>query len=135
MLYLYIAEFIWRRIVRKIQKRYYVLLFVAMVALGAILRDVYNSNTFEIIKDTAVYAPETENVIIDEAEYSGYLVNINTGTIPELSILPGIGEKTAEKIVEYRTQYGKFEVIEDIMKVPGIGNQKFEDIKNNITIE
>ncbi len=120
---------------RKIQKRYYVLIFVAIVAFGAILRDIATSSSFEIIKNPTAYAPEAENVIIDEEEYNGYSVNINTGSVPELSILPGIGEKTAEKIIEYRTKYGNFEVIEDIMKVPGIGSLTYEDIKNNITVE
>lgn len=120
---------------RKIQKRYYILIFVAIVAFGAIIRDISTSSSFEIIKNPTVYAPEAENVVIDENEYSGYMVNINTGSVPELSILPGIGEKTAEKIIEYRTKYGRFEVIEDILKVPGIGDKTFEDIKDNITVE
>lgn len=120
---------------RKIQKRYYVLIFIAIVAFGAIIRDISTTASFEIIRNSTAFAPEAENIIVDEDEYSGYTVNINTGSIPELSILPGIGEKMAEKIIEYRTKYGSFEVIEDIMKVPGIGTQVFEDIKNNIVVE
>lgn len=120
---------------RKIQKRYYVLIFVAIVAFGAILRDITTSSSFEIIKNPTALAPEAESIVIEEDEYNGYSVNINTGSIPELSMLPGIGEKTAEKIIEYRTKYGSFEVIEDILKVPGIGSKTFEEIKNNITVE
>lgn len=120
---------------RKVQKRYYVLIFVAIVAFGAIIRDISTSSSFEIIKSSTVYAPEAEDVVIDENEYSGYVVNINTGSVPELSLLSGIGEKTAEKIIEYRIKYGNFEVIEDIMKVPGIGDKTFEEIKNNITVK
>lgn len=56
-------------------------------------------------------------------------VNINTAQIEELSILPGIGEATANKIIEYRKENGKFEKIEDIKNVPGIGDSKFQNIK------
>ena len=62
-------------------------------------------------------------------------ININTASIAELDTLPGIGEITAESIIKYRQQYGKFEKIEDIMNVPGIKEGKFEKIKSFITVE
>ncbi|HHV60972.1 MAG TPA: competence protein ComEA [Clostridiaceae bacterium] len=62
------------------------------------------------------------------------LININTATVLELQSLPGIGEQTAKSIVEYRNRNGSFEKIEDIMKVPGIKENKFEDIKDLITV-
>ena len=46
----------------------------------------------------------------------------------------GIGEKPAQAIVEYRTQNGPFKAIEDIKNVKGIGDKKFEEIKDSITI-
>jgi len=61
-------------------------------------------------------------------------VNINEATENELMTLSGIGEVTAKKIIEYRKN-GDFEVIEDIMKVPGIGDSKFDKIKDKITVE
>ena len=48
--------------------------------------------------------------------------------------LPGIGEKTALAIIEYRNNK-KFNSIEEIMNVKGIGPKKFEKIKNNITVQ
>jgi len=62
------------------------------------------------------------------------LVNINTATSEELQALPGIGPKTAEKIVQYRTANGPFQKIEDIMKVKGIAQGKFAKIKDKITV-
>jgi len=62
-------------------------------------------------------------------------VNINTASIAELDTLPGIGRVTAEGIIKYRQQYGKFEKIEDIMKVSGIKENKFEKIKEFITVD
>ena len=62
-------------------------------------------------------------------------ININTAGIKELDLLDGIGEGLAKRIVDYRTKNGKFEVIEDIMRVSGIGKKKFEAIRDNICVE
>lgn len=64
---------------------------------------------------------------------SGVLVNINTAAAGELEGLKGIGEKTAQAIIEYREQT-PFEKIEDIKNVKGIGDKKFEDIKDSICV-
>ena len=63
------------------------------------------------------------------------LININKASIEELDKLPGIGEATANKIVNYRAEKGKFNSIEDIKNVKGIGDKKYEELKNLISIE
>lgn len=60
-------------------------------------------------------------------------ININTADAEELDRLKGIGEKTAEAIIEYREET-PFKSIEDIMNVKGIGEKKFEEIKNDICV-
>lgn len=62
-------------------------------------------------------------------------ININTDNVYELMQVEGIGEKTAERIIEYRKDNGNFEVIEDIMRVDGIGEKKFNDMKEQIFVE
>ena len=62
------------------------------------------------------------------------IININTATVDELSTLSGIGNAIAERIVAYRMQNGKFENIEDIKNVTGIGDSKFNNIKNLIKV-
>lgn len=57
------------------------------------------------------------------------LINLNTATSEELTKLPGIGKKTAERIVEFRNHRGRFNKISELMKVKGIGKAKFEKIK------
>lgn len=74
-----------------------------------------------------------ENTSIKEATTS--IININKATVEELQQLQGIGEATAQKIIEYRKQNGNFNNIEDIKNVPGIGEAKFEAIKENIKIK
>lgn len=62
------------------------------------------------------------------------LVNINTANQTELETLPGIGPSTADKIIKYRKENGNFENIEDIKNVSGIGDAKYENIKDKICI-
>lgn len=67
-----------------------------------------------------------------EKRYS--VVNINTATQTELETLPGIGPSLALKIINYRKENGKFSSIEEIKKVSGIGESKFESLKRYITV-
>lgn len=62
-------------------------------------------------------------------------VNINTANQTELETLPGIGTATAEKIIDYRNKNGKFDNIEDIQNVKGIGQSKYENIKESICVK
>ncbi|MHB1391978.1 MAG: helix-hairpin-helix domain-containing protein [Clostridia bacterium] len=62
-------------------------------------------------------------------------VNINTASESELDTLSGVGPATAKAIIQYRNQIGPFKSIEDIKKVKGIGDNKFNSIKDNITVE
>ena len=64
----------------------------------------------------------------------GKKVNINTASIEELDQLPGIGPSIAQRIVDYRTEHGKFKTIEEIQDVKGIGDAKYDEIKDNITV-
>ena len=61
-------------------------------------------------------------------------ININTASRGELMDLSGIGEVLAGRIIDYRNQNGNFSRIEDIMKVTGIGERRFESIKDKITV-
>ena len=61
-------------------------------------------------------------------------ININTANEKELQELPGIGPAMSARIVEYREENGNFKKIEDIKKIRGIGNAKFEKLKDKVTI-
>ena len=74
----------------------------------------------------------SKNVQDLESKYS--IVNINTATQTELETLPGIGPSIALKIINYRKENGKFSTIEEIKNVSGIGESKFEEIKQYITV-
>lgn len=63
------------------------------------------------------------------------LININTATIDELDTLPGVGEATAKDIIAFREKNEGFKKIEDIMRVPRIKQNRFDSIKDYITVE
>ena len=69
----------------------------------------------------------------NESSNKSLLVNINTASIDELTKLSGIGESKAKSIIEYRNK-NKFESIEDIKNITGIGDSLYEKIKDSITI-
>jgi competence protein ComEA len=62
------------------------------------------------------------------------MVNLNTAGLAELAALPGIGEKTAARIVEYRQKNGPFKKIEELMNVQGIGEKSFLKLKPQLTV-
>ena len=62
-------------------------------------------------------------------------ININKASAVDLESLQGIGPALAKKIIDYRQGHGKFKTIEDIKQVKGIGDSKFEKIRNQISVE
>ena len=81
-----------------------------------------------IKKEIIIQDDESENNKISGA------VNINSASIEDLKKIPGVGEATAKKIIEYREQNGGFLSKEEIMNVSGIGKKKFENMKDYIKI-
>ena len=62
------------------------------------------------------------------------VINLNTATLDQLETLPGIGRKTAERILEYRTKSGGFKRVEDLMNVKGIGEKSFLKLKPLVAV-
>ncbi len=61
-------------------------------------------------------------------------VNINTATAEQLQTLPGIGPSLAKTIIEHRTKSGKFSRIEELINVKGVGEKKFQKIKDRLVV-
>lgn len=111
---------------------------------------------YELVDGTQVYIPSKNeerengvttqkyittdsgnNVIMEDnnmKKTNKSLVNINEATQTELETLPGIGPSIALKIISYREENGKFSSIEDVKNVSGIGENKFENIKELICV-
>ena len=82
----------------------------------------------EVIQEGSVEAEES-------TQTTSKVVNINKANQEELMTLPGIGEATAQKIIDYRKENGNFQTIEDIKNVSGIGDSKFNQIKSLIKVK
>lgn len=78
-------------------------------------------------------ADEAEIMMQSSEEDEQTLININTAGIEELTKLPGIGEKKAQRIIEYREENEKFYDLSEIKNIQGIGDTIYEDIKDMIT--
>ena len=88
----------------------------------------------DIIRPDGVFVwGETKNGTEDPGENGNLMVNINTASEDELKTLPGIGDVTAKSIVDYRKS-NPFKSIEDIKNVSGIGDSKFERIRDCICV-
>lgn len=100
------------------------------------------SKNEKIEKGEYIISNSGNNVLVEEGKSSistskkgeNIKVNLNTANQTELETLPGIGSALAQRIIEYREINGKFEKIEDIQNVKGIGDSKYSNIKDNICI-
>jgi competence ComEA-like helix-hairpin-helix protein len=63
------------------------------------------------------------------------VVNINSADADQLALLPRIGEKGAQRIIEYRTEHGPFKKTSDLMQVKGVGAKTFEGLSPYVTVE
>lgn len=106
--------------------------------------DTGSINQAEILSDgQKIYIPtkqEMKEVNSGGGNFTGLvsgksnLININTADLSALQEIPGVGPATAEKIISYRIENGKFNTIEDIKNVSGIGDKTFEKMKKKITV-
>lgn len=85
------------------------------------------------IENDACIEDSTDDTSSGSVVISGK-ISLNTATIDELMMLPGIGEAKAEAIIKYREEVGAFQNIEELKEVNGIGDAIFDDIKESITI-
>lgn len=103
-----------------------ILLGVTAIFLCALLGVAHWDRTAETLSTETALPPE--EIVLT-------LVDINKAGLDELVTLPGIGEGLAQRILDYRAENGPFDTPEALMEVSGIGEKKFEELRDLITAE
>jgi competence protein ComEA len=79
-------------------------------------------------------APSSSRTSTAKSAKPAVTVNINTASATELQQLPGVGAKTAARIIDYRQKKGPFKKVEELMNVRGVGEKNFLKLKPQITV-
>ena len=112
--------------------------FLAVVAFflvsGILYSHSFYSGTLDMGREISADEIGVAEGTLTPAEDLLGKININTAAAEELVSLSGIGEGRAADIIAYREENGAFSRIEDIMKVSGIGEKTFEEIKEQIKV-
>jgi competence ComEA-like helix-hairpin-helix protein len=113
---------------------------VVILLSGYLIGQGQTSGSFTVVTDKgAAYIKPDEAAAADEgggeaATQPVFPININTAGADELALLPGIGPSLADRIILYREENGVYGLEAEIMNVKGIGVQKYNDIKDKITV-
>jgi competence protein ComEA len=107
-----------------------VLIAVILVLIGVILIKENQSEEAKFVP--AIEDKSAEQVVKSAEAVKTGVISINKASVQELDRLPGIGEVLAQRIVDYRTEKGSFKTIEEIKNVSGIGDAKFNSIRELI---
>lgn len=104
-------------------------------------KEIYNFDEFknqlkiQITEDSIRLFSDTLQKNSDSSFSEFVTIDINEAGLSEFEKLPGIGESIASKIIEFRNKEGKFKKTEDLKKVKGIGEKKFQNIQKYIKVK
>ena len=103
----------------------------------AILEMSYNEESIDSLIRLSTSSSKTATNITSKKgnNITELTININTASKEELTLLPGIGPVYAERIIEYRKENGGFKNIDEITNVKGVGEKRFENLRDKIKIE
>jgi len=112
-----------------VSKFKYLIILASLIAT-CITQNIYANNDIKATSSQAV--AENEN---NKAQETSKKININTADFNQLQQLNGVGAAKAQSIIDFRTQNGKFNNINEILAVPGIGKSIIEKNQSIIIIE
>lgn len=110
--------------------------------------DITNINlAYELLDGQKIYIPKQNEeiktelvtvgsgILTEDMNGNSNKININSATQTQLEELPGVGPSLALKIIKYREENGKFKNIEELKNVSGIGESKYEEMKEIVTVK
>ena len=119
------------------KKQYWVMIGITCVFLCVILGIFIGRNftdSYKRIEDFPINPTTQTDEQNDIQTDAPIKIDLNAATLYQLQLLPGVGEAIAQRIIDYRSQNNGFQSVEELMKVDGIGEKKFAEIKPYIKI-
>lgn len=105
------------------------------MVLGIFIGRNLNGGYAAMPQNSEVLPHHTEDIVATDVETADdFKLDINTASKVQLMDLPGIGEVTAEKIIDYRTEHGPFHSTDDLLIIDGIGQKKLQAIEEYIKV-
>ena len=114
------------------KKGQFILISITIAFLGLVVGLFIGRNTIRTVPTKAPNKSVSSQTDVPALQNGRF--DINTATISQLQELPGIGEITAQSIIDYRNEHGPFQQIEDLLNVKGIGETRFNEIKDYICV-
>ncbi|MCK9408975.1 MAG: helix-hairpin-helix domain-containing protein [Bacteriovoracaceae bacterium] len=121
-----------------------VFLFLSAVLMAGVAVKAYKAyiappvrTSFDYSASDSVFFARSSSAVADSGTTIQVpaVVNLNTATKEQLMLLPGIGEAMAERIMLHRLEKGKFKRMDELKKVKGIGEKKYEKLKSHIEVK
>lgn len=88
----------------------------------------------EVVDGEQIVVGATSMTAAASTSAAGGRVSINSADVAALDALPGVGAVIAQRIIDYREQHGPFRTLRDLLDVPGIGDAKYADLADAITL-
>lgn len=105
------------------------------VMLGIFIMQTRTAGTISVQRSAPDEPEEAVQTVMEEpSDAADDRLDLNTATVEDLQELPGIGEVIAQRIIDYRDLCGRFLDPEQLMEVDGIGEAKYEKIKDLVTV-
>lgn len=101
---------------------------ISYLSKGDVKIEQLNSTNEEIVENSIVLEP-AENLDSKNNEIAGK-IDLNSANLEELQVAPGIGPAKAQKIIDYRNTYGKFNSVDELIEISGIGEKTLAKIRD-----